>query len=69
MSNGRPLVAMQSLDNAQDVAVCRNCLGFVGDLILQVSRHAGLGPCGSDAEGFCGLFSRGICLDKRCVGD
>lgn len=33
----RPLVAMQSLDNTRDVMVCRNCLGFVGSLVSQVS--------------------------------
>lgn len=58
MSNGRPLVAMQSLDNTQDVAVCRNCLGFVGDLILQVSRHYHQGPCGSGARRFCIVFPK-----------
>lgn len=34
----RPLVAMQSLDNAQDVMVCRNCLGFIGSVISQVKN-------------------------------
>lgn len=33
----RPLVGMQSLDNARDVTVCRNCLGFAGDVISQVT--------------------------------
>lgn len=33
---------MQSLDNTQDVAVCRNCLGFVGDLILQLELLSGI---------------------------
>lgn len=39
----RPLVAMQSLDNARDVTVCRNCLGFAGDLISQVCFLVGGG--------------------------
>ncbi|CAM9191439.1 unnamed protein product [Ectocarpus sp. 4 AP-2014] len=38
----RPLVAMQSLDNAQDVTVCRNCLGFAGDVISQLDILTGL---------------------------
>ncbi|CAM9811903.1 unnamed protein product [Ectocarpus fasciculatus] len=38
----RPLVAMQSLDNAQDVTVCRNCLGFAGDIISQLELLTGL---------------------------
>lgn len=38
----RPLVAMQSLDNTQDVMVCRNCLGFVGDVISQLELLSGL---------------------------
>lgn len=31
---------MQSLDNAQDVMVCRNCLGFAGDVTSQVGLSA-----------------------------
>ncbi|CAM9805426.1 unnamed protein product [Ectocarpus sp. 8 AP-2014] len=33
---------MQSLDNAQDVTVCRNCLGFAGDVISQLDILTGL---------------------------
>ncbi|CAM9789811.1 unnamed protein product [Ectocarpus fasciculatus] len=33
---------MQSLDNAQDVTVCRNCLGFAGDIISQLELLTGL---------------------------
>ncbi|CBN78619.1 conserved unknown protein [Ectocarpus siliculosus] len=41
-SKAMPLVAMQSLDNAQDVTVCRNCLGFAGDVISQLDNLTGL---------------------------
>eukprot|EP00752_Nemacystus_decipiens_P011537 g10245.t1 len=38
----RPLVGMQSVDNAQNVTVCRNCLGFAGDVISQLEVLSGV---------------------------